>query len=130
MGNDLLALLAVDENDPQVASGQAVAAELADLIESLVRARRDCGITQQDIAEAMETTQSVISNFERIGGDPKFSTIARYAHAIGGQLNARIVFDGASGAYPLVSEAADNSETANPLIEQQHITTPSPLLQV
>jgi transcriptional regulator with XRE-family HTH domain len=31
----------------------------------------------------MDTTQSTVSNFERMGGDPKLSTVLRYAEAIG-----------------------------------------------
>ncbi|NED85130.1 XRE family transcriptional regulator, partial [Streptomyces sp. SID11233] len=32
---------------------------------------------------SMETTQSAVSEFERLGGDPRLSTIMRYARAVG-----------------------------------------------
>lgn len=94
MASGLLALLGVDENDPKVAAGRGVAEQLASLVETLVHARRDMKLTQSDVAEAMETTQSAVSNFERIGGDPKFSTILRYAYAIGAKVHFKVNFDG------------------------------------
>lgn len=38
----------------------------------------------------METTQSAVSDFERLGGDPKLSTIQRYARAVGVRLALRM----------------------------------------
>ncbi|WP_460403340.1 helix-turn-helix domain-containing protein [Actinophytocola sediminis] len=94
MATGLLSLLGIDENDPRIAAGRKVAAQLADTVEKLVRARRDRGLTQAAVAEQMETTQSAVSNFERIGGDPKLSTILRYANAIGAQVHIGVSFDG------------------------------------
>ncbi|MFE1149165.1 helix-turn-helix domain-containing protein [Streptomyces albidoflavus] len=42
-----------------------------------------CRITQKQVARAMETSQSAVSDFERLGGDPRLSTIMRYARAVG-----------------------------------------------
>lgn len=94
MATGLLSLLGLDENDPKVAAGRKVAAQLADTVEKLVRARQDRGLTQTEVAEQMETTQSAVSNFERIGGDPKLSTILRYANAIGAQVRIGVSFNG------------------------------------
>ncbi len=38
---------------------------------------------QKQVAQAMETTQSAVSDFERLGGDPRLTTIMRYARAVG-----------------------------------------------
>lgn len=128
MGSKLASLLGIDENDPKVTSGRAVANELASLVESLVAARRDRGLTQQDVAEEMETTQSAISDFERIGGDPKFSTIARYAHAIGGRVHTRFVIDGHVD-HPILSQTPDYTATKS-LAVKPRIVPNSDLLRV
>lgn len=60
-----------------------------------VREARDLrsasGITQKMMAERMKTTQSCVSDFERIGGDPRIHTIQRYARAMG--YRARLVLE-------------------------------------
>ncbi|GAB2821013.1 hypothetical protein GCM10027022_09070 [Alpinimonas psychrophila] len=40
-------------------------------------------MTQTDVAKLMETHQSVISDFELMGGSPKIQIIQRYARAVG-----------------------------------------------
>ena len=40
-------------------------------------------MTQVQIAERLSTTQSSISEFERIGGDPRIQSLQRYARAMG-----------------------------------------------
>lgn len=92
MTEGLLALLGFDEDDPRVAAAREDAQALSNLVETLVLARHDCGLTQKAVALEMETTQSTISNFERIGGDPKFSTLLRYARAIGARIRFVVTF--------------------------------------
>lgn len=60
-----------------------VAAELA-------KARKTSGLTQQDVAEAMGTTQSVISRIER-GTNVSVETLERYVAACGRHLQIRVV---------------------------------------
>ena len=45
---------------------------------------------QRDVAEAMGTTQSAISELESGRVDPHLSTLQRYARAVGAQLDVRI----------------------------------------
>lgn len=54
-----------------------------DFIEEARELRRKSGATQKDMAERMETTQSCVSDFEKLGGDPRIHTIQRYARAMG-----------------------------------------------
>jgi transcriptional regulator with XRE-family HTH domain len=54
----------------------------------LLRAR---GVTQQEIAQAWESTQSNVSRFEH-AQDTSLSTLIRYAAALGGRLELRVVF--------------------------------------
>jgi DNA-binding XRE family transcriptional regulator len=96
----LLKLLGHDERDPQVAGARRDASVLSNVIHSLVRARVARHLKQEDVAVAMGTTQSAISNFERTGGDPKISTVLRYARAVG----VRVTFVvQAESRNPLVS---------------------------
>ncbi|MFG3514802.1 helix-turn-helix domain-containing protein [Streptomyces bobili] len=62
----------------------------ASLVESLVVLRKRRGLTQQDVADHMETTQSVVSDFERVGGNARYSTLQRYARAVGARLCSMI----------------------------------------
>jgi DNA-binding XRE family transcriptional regulator len=53
------------------------------LIEELVTARRESGLTQTDIGAAMGTSQSAIARLERGELDARLSTLERYAAAVG-----------------------------------------------
>ena len=56
---------------------------LIDFVMLLRNTRRSEGVTQVQIAERLKTTQSSISEFERIGGDPRIQSLQRYARAMG-----------------------------------------------
>ena len=56
---------------------------LIDFVTLLRNTRRSEGVTQVQIAERLKTTQSSISEFERIGGDPRIQSLQRYARAMG-----------------------------------------------
>lgn len=86
-------LLGLDLDDPETAAAVEDSNAFADLIDCLVGARKKLGLTQQQIAERMGTTQSAVSDFERIGGDPRNSTIQRYARAVGGRLHQLFASD-------------------------------------
>lgn len=53
-----------------------------DLLAAIVAVRRSQGLTQEQVAERMGVSQSTVSEFER-SSDPRFSTVQRYAHALG-----------------------------------------------
>jgi transcriptional regulator with XRE-family HTH domain len=57
------------------------------LIDSLVEIREKRQLTQARVSELMDTTQSSVSGFERQSGDPKLSTVLRYADAVGAEVN-------------------------------------------
>ncbi len=81
------------EDAESVAARDDVAAYAA-LVEGLVELRRCRQMTQADVAEAMGTSQSVVSKFERLGGDARFSTIQRYARAVGARLHCLTGIEG------------------------------------
>ncbi|CAN5754468.1 MAG: helix-turn-helix domain-containing protein [Iamia sp.] len=90
MPDDLLTELGIDLNDPEVVAARADAAELGNLIESLVRLRGELGLRQKDLARIIGTTQSAVSDFERIGGDPRLTTVQRYARALGARVSLAV----------------------------------------
>ena len=56
---------------------------LNELVSELVQTRLDRGLTQEDVARIMDVGQPTVSQFERCDGEPKFSTVQRYAKAVG-----------------------------------------------
>ncbi|MFJ7591425.1 helix-turn-helix domain-containing protein [Streptomyces sp. NPDC097617] len=83
MDEHLAGLLGLDLDDAQMGAAASDTDAVMMLVETLVRHRKACRITQKQVAQAMETTQSAVSDFERLGGDPRLSTIMRYARAVG-----------------------------------------------
>jgi transcriptional regulator with XRE-family HTH domain len=86
------------DDDPEVVAARADVTAYANLIEGLVELRHRRRMTQADVAEVMGTTQSVVSHFERLGGDARFSTVQRYARAVGAQLHWHTSIDGSETA--------------------------------
>lgn len=87
--------------------GDALADELvrADFawIDQLVRLRKLTGMTQQQVAQAMGSSQSVVSDIETMSSDPRLSSLRRYALAIGAVVEHRVMPWPA--AHPLVTPA-------------------------
>lgn len=83
MDDHLAALLGIDPDDPDAKRAKEDAEALMQLIQTLVAHRKSSKLTQKTVAADMETTQSAVSEFERLGGDPRLSTIMRYARAVG-----------------------------------------------
>ncbi|WP_326548044.1 helix-turn-helix transcriptional regulator [Mycolicibacterium sp. ND9-15] len=46
------------------------------------------------VADLIGVHRSVISKFENQTGDPKLSTLLRYAHAVGADLELKVVREG------------------------------------
>ena len=76
------------------AAWDALGEEYATL-SALLAARREAGLTQEDIAVRMGTTKSAISRLEASlrndKGSPSFATLRKYARACGKQLVIRMV---------------------------------------
>ena len=75
---------------------EALEAEFA-LFDELVRARKEAGLTQAQVAERMGTKPSAVARLESGGGSKKHSpsvaTLHRYAKAVGRRLEIRLVAD-------------------------------------
>ncbi|VCU71918.1 Antitoxin HigA [Pigmentiphaga humi] len=76
--------------DPKVkAEYEAQAPEFA-LARELIAARVRAGLTQDEVAERMQTTQSTIARLESGRSMPSMRTLARFAEATGARVAVRL----------------------------------------
>jgi len=72
----------------------ALATEFA-LFDALLKARREAGLTQAEVAERMGTQTSAIARLEAGGGNqkhsPSIATLQKYAEAVGCRLEIRLI---------------------------------------
>lgn len=83
MGINLFEITGIAPEDPEVIAAGEDFDEYANLIVALVSVRKSRGIRQRDVARAMGTKQSAVSDIERVGGNPTVRTLQRYARAVG-----------------------------------------------
>lgn len=67
----------------EVRLAMELAKEDQHLLGTLVQIRKDRGLSQEQLADALGVSQATISSFERIGNDPHLSTLRRYCRALG-----------------------------------------------
>jgi len=85
--DDLDAFIEEQSHDPAFAAAYEDAQSRAELLASCVRLRKESGRTQAEVADAMGTTQSAVSDLEAGATDPRLSTLQRYARAVGACLD-------------------------------------------
>lgn len=85
------------------------------LMFALVQARKDAGLKQSDVAERMGQSQQAISKIEDMDGDPKLSTIRRYATAIGVGLDLNL--DAKNGWFQATSHVRASHERGRDIHE-------------
>jgi DNA-binding XRE family transcriptional regulator len=83
VNDPLAAALGIDLGNAEERRGAELAYEDQHWLASLVRVRRASTLTQKEIAERMQTSQEAVSRLEKLGNDPRLSTIRRYALAVG-----------------------------------------------
>ncbi len=59
--------------------------------EMLKMARKETGLTQEDIASAMHTKKSAISRIENHAKDIRLSTLQAFAHIMGKELKIQLI---------------------------------------
>jgi len=74
------------------------------LVAALIEARTRAGLTQEQVAQRMKTTQAVIARLEGGGSKPSTRTLERYAEATGSRL--KISFEPDTGAARGIRAAA------------------------
>lgn len=65
--------------------------DLRRVVRDLKAVREARGLSASHVADAIGVHRSVISKFENQTGDPKLSTLLRYAHAVGADLELKVV---------------------------------------
>jgi len=65
------------------------------LLDEILKARAESGLTQAQVAERIGTTQSAVARLESSLGkhSPSMSTLRRYASALGYKVQVRLVKD-------------------------------------
>jgi DNA-binding XRE family transcriptional regulator len=76
----------------------------------LYELRRERRVSQVDLAEQLDVTQSAISKFEH-GADPRVSTLRDYIKALGGRLELRARFDDREVRLSVAEEPASYDES-------------------
>lgn len=56
------------------------------IMSAMIRARTEAGMTQQQVAERMQTTQSAVARIELSERLPSTNTLKKYAEAVGHRL--------------------------------------------
>jgi transcriptional regulator with XRE-family HTH domain len=92
--------------DPEVRAEYDRLGPIYALVGAMVEARHDAGLTQQEVAERMGTTQSVVARLENAHHMPSLELVTRYATALGRRLDIQLV----PGTYP----SADPFEQRRP----------------
>lgn len=75
--------LYMDPEDVDMVIAKQQAENAFGLIAQLRELRDRSGLRQKDVAERMNRHTSVVSNLERLGSDPRWSSLQRYAAALG-----------------------------------------------
>jgi HTH-type transcriptional regulator / antitoxin HipB len=78
------------ERDPDFAEGLESGYEEFKIGLLLRRAREEAGLTQEQVAERLQTKKSAISRIENRAGDIRLSTLEKYAKALGRQLSLEL----------------------------------------
>lgn len=77
--------------DPKYRREYQALEEEFSLVAALIEARTRAGLTQEQVAQRMKTTQAVIARLEGGGSKPSTRTLERYAEATGSRL--KITFE-------------------------------------
>lgn len=67
-----------------------MAEQRREIVAELVRLRSQLGLSQTDVAARMGTSQSAVARLESGENDIRFSSLQRYAAAVGGDLRWRV----------------------------------------
>ena len=84
-------MLAENLDNPAFAAAYAEAEVEFSVIEAMLRARTEAGLTQAEVAVRAGTTQSAIARLEAGRVSPSVETLQRYARAVGKRLRVEMV---------------------------------------
>jgi transcriptional regulator with XRE-family HTH domain len=87
------AALGISQPDPQQLLARALVEADYTWIHRLVEIRKQRGLNQTDLGKIMGRSQSVVSDIESMSGDPRLSTLRRYALAVGARVEHHVTDD-------------------------------------
>ena len=87
----LAEMLAENMKDPEFAAAYAEADAEYSVLEAMLKARLEAGLTQAEVAERAGTTQSAIARLEGGSVSPTVETLRKYAKAVGKRLKVEMV---------------------------------------
>ncbi len=93
-----------------------------ELMMTLAEVRSSAGLTQQELAERMGTTQSAIARLEGWSSNPSTSTLRRFAEATGTRL--KISFEPIGDAGP-IDNGDKTAESSGDLVDAELAATRS-----
>ncbi len=79
------------KNNPEFWKGYDERFETFKLGVLLKQARMDAGMTQEQIAQKLQTTKSVISRMENHATDIRLSTLEKFAKAVGKHIHVALI---------------------------------------
>lgn len=86
---EIFEALGGNTDDPHEVLHLKNSAEKQKLIRRLIDERKRQGLTQKELGSRMRVSQEAVCRFESLGGDPRVSTIMRYATALGQRIEIR-----------------------------------------
>ena len=87
----LAEMLAENMKDPEFAAAYAEADAEYSVLEAMLKARLEAGLTQAEVAARAGTTQSAIARLEGGSVSPTVETLRKYAKAVGKRLKGEMV---------------------------------------
>ncbi|GAA2237053.1 hypothetical protein GCM10010413_42050 [Promicromonospora sukumoe] len=75
--------LYMDPDDVDMTIARQQAENAFGLVAQLRERRKTMGLLQKDVAQRMNRDTAVVSRLERLGSDPRWSSLQRYANALG-----------------------------------------------
>lgn len=76
-----------------------LAATNRQLLQNLKKQRQATGLSQEEVAERMDISQSAVAQFERYDSNPTLNTIMRYALAVGADIKVQVLDDTVCSDY-------------------------------
>ncbi|MBB1516004.1 helix-turn-helix transcriptional regulator [Tessaracoccus sp. MC1679] len=86
-------LLGLDPTSPEALRADLLVENDQELLDALVRVRKDRGLSQADVAKILGVKQPTVADFEAHDSNPTLSRIRRYAHAVGALISHRVELD-------------------------------------
>lgn len=91
--SELDQLIEEERVDPEFRAAYEDAFDREVLLKALVAQRKTLELSQGEVARRMGTTQSAVSDLERGAADPRWTTLQRYARAVGVRLQTIVKDD-------------------------------------